>query len=240
MNGPFDLIFLDADRPNYLAYVDALLPLLKIGGLLVTDNVVSHAHELSDFLARIYGEPTLDSVTVEQIVRRAGLARDTFYVHFEDEGAALAAAHQSRFDRYVERLLGTCRIQSSWPLKVKVGIGATLDMATASPAEARFLTETSLGWWDPPAGIPESRDRLARFLIPGRAETAHGQELPGLLESVLVTGITSTIAAQLRAGEAKRLPALAPELTELVLACYLGREAAAELARRPRSKSWDR
>jgi predicted O-methyltransferase YrrM len=64
LDGPFDLIFLDADRPNYLAYADALLPLLKVGGLLVTDNVVSHAGELPGFLARINGDPTLDSVTV--------------------------------------------------------------------------------------------------------------------------------------------------------------------------------
>jgi predicted O-methyltransferase YrrM len=64
LDGPFDLIFLDADRPNYLAYADALLPLLKVGGLLVTDNVVSHAEELPAFLARIKDDPTLDSVTV--------------------------------------------------------------------------------------------------------------------------------------------------------------------------------
>lgn len=179
-------------------------------------------------------------VTVEQIVIRAGVARDTFYAHFDDEGAALAAAHRSRFDSYVDRLLETCRIQPSWPLKVKVGIGATLDMAAASPPDARFLAETSLGWWILPGGVPESRDRLARLLIPGRAEAAHGNELPGLLEFVLVTGLAATISAQLRGGEAKRLPTLAPELTELVLTYYLGREAAAELARRPRSKSWDR
>ena len=64
LEGPFDLIFLDADRPSYLAYANALLPLLRVGGLLVTDNVVSHAHELGEFLARVKGDPALDSVTV--------------------------------------------------------------------------------------------------------------------------------------------------------------------------------
>lgn len=64
LTGPFDLIFLDADRPNYLAYLNLLLPLLRPGGLLVTDNVVSHAHELTDFLARLKSDPSLDSVTV--------------------------------------------------------------------------------------------------------------------------------------------------------------------------------
>lgn len=62
--GPFDLIFLDADRPSYLAYAGALLPRLRPGGLLVTDNAVSHAHELTDFLARLKSDPALDSVTL--------------------------------------------------------------------------------------------------------------------------------------------------------------------------------
>jgi predicted O-methyltransferase YrrM len=62
--GPFDLIFLDADRPNYLAYLDPLLMLLRRGGLLVTDNVTSHAHEVEDFLRRLKADPALETVTV--------------------------------------------------------------------------------------------------------------------------------------------------------------------------------
>jgi predicted O-methyltransferase YrrM len=64
LSGPFDLIFLDADREHYLAYLDLLLPLLRSGGLLVTDNVASHAHEMAAFLARVKNDPALDSVTL--------------------------------------------------------------------------------------------------------------------------------------------------------------------------------
>jgi predicted O-methyltransferase YrrM len=64
LDGPFDLIFLDADRASYLAYLDLLLPLLRVSGLLVTDNVVSHANEVTEFLARLKNDPNLDSVTV--------------------------------------------------------------------------------------------------------------------------------------------------------------------------------
>ncbi len=62
--GPFDLVFLDADRPSYLAYLDLVVPRLVPGGLLVADNVVSHAHELGDFLARLASHAELSSVTV--------------------------------------------------------------------------------------------------------------------------------------------------------------------------------
>ena len=60
--GPFDLVFLDADRPSYLAYLELAVPRLAPGGLLVADNVVSHAHELEAFLARVRSHPELSSV----------------------------------------------------------------------------------------------------------------------------------------------------------------------------------
>ena len=62
--GPFDLIFLDADRSNYDSYLDLLLPRLRRGGLLVTDNVTSHAAELADFLRRLKTQPQVDTVTL--------------------------------------------------------------------------------------------------------------------------------------------------------------------------------
>jgi predicted O-methyltransferase YrrM len=62
--GPFDLVFLDADRPNYLRYVELALPRLVAGGLLVADNVTSHAEELRDYLARVKSHPDLFSVTL--------------------------------------------------------------------------------------------------------------------------------------------------------------------------------
>jgi predicted O-methyltransferase YrrM len=62
--GPFHFVFLDADRSNYSTYLDLALPKLQPGGLLVADNVISHAHELKDYLARVKANPTLFSVTV--------------------------------------------------------------------------------------------------------------------------------------------------------------------------------
>jgi caffeoyl-CoA O-methyltransferase len=40
LTGPLDLVFIDADKPNYANYYEACLPLVKPGGLIVADNVL--------------------------------------------------------------------------------------------------------------------------------------------------------------------------------------------------------
>ncbi len=40
LQGPLDLVFIDADKENYAAYFDAVLPLVRSGGLIVADNTL--------------------------------------------------------------------------------------------------------------------------------------------------------------------------------------------------------
>ncbi|MDG1272464.1 MAG: O-methyltransferase [Flavobacteriaceae bacterium] len=40
LEGEYDLVFLDADKKNYLNYLELLFPKIKPGGLLLSDNVL--------------------------------------------------------------------------------------------------------------------------------------------------------------------------------------------------------
>lgn len=40
LTGPFDLVFIDADKPNYSRYYDLVFPRLRVGGFIIADNVL--------------------------------------------------------------------------------------------------------------------------------------------------------------------------------------------------------
>lgn len=40
LNETFDLVFIDADKPNYKHYYDMIFPYLRIGGVILADNVL--------------------------------------------------------------------------------------------------------------------------------------------------------------------------------------------------------
>jgi caffeoyl-CoA O-methyltransferase len=48
LEGPFDLVFIDADKANYVAYYEAALPLLADDGLLIADNVLWSGRVVED------------------------------------------------------------------------------------------------------------------------------------------------------------------------------------------------
>jgi caffeoyl-CoA O-methyltransferase len=41
LDGPFDLVFIDAWKPDYVDYYEAVLPKLAEGGIILADNTLS-------------------------------------------------------------------------------------------------------------------------------------------------------------------------------------------------------
>lgn len=217
-------------------------PLLRHRAMGKTDNSAKPTAKTTDCRERLIDAAVAEAVevgyaglSIEGVLRRAGVSRSSFDANFSGKQPLVEAAYASLFERFISRLAQTCQSQTEWPLKVKVGIGVTLDLAAASPVEARFLTLESLAV-DPALArqAMESRDRLSRLLAPIRTEAPRGAALPGITEQILVGGIAGVIASQLVAGDAEQLPALAPQLVELTLLPYLGGQEAAEVARRPK------
>jgi caffeoyl-CoA O-methyltransferase len=69
---PLDLVFIDADKANYARYYDAVLPLLRAGGLVVADNALwsgavldpkdDDARAIAAFNDKVVADPRVERV----------------------------------------------------------------------------------------------------------------------------------------------------------------------------------
>jgi predicted O-methyltransferase YrrM len=64
LQGTFDLVFLDAWKPDYKKFFDLVFPRLNTGGLFVAHNVVNKKAEMEPFLATIQTHPSLFTTIV--------------------------------------------------------------------------------------------------------------------------------------------------------------------------------
>lgn len=72
LTGPFDMAFIDADKVNYSNYYEAVLPLIREGGLIAVDNVLWSGRVLDpqdesdraihQFNERVVKDPRVESV----------------------------------------------------------------------------------------------------------------------------------------------------------------------------------
>ena len=64
LEGAFDMVFLDAWKPDYKRFFDMLYPRLTTGGLFVAHNVVNKKNEMEPFLRAIQNHPSLHTTIV--------------------------------------------------------------------------------------------------------------------------------------------------------------------------------
>jgi predicted O-methyltransferase YrrM len=74
LDGPFELVFIDADKEGYVAYYEATLPLLAEGGLIVADNTLwsgrvadpaeddENTRAIREFNDHVRDDPRVDNV----------------------------------------------------------------------------------------------------------------------------------------------------------------------------------
>lgn len=62
--GMADLVFLDAEKEDYLRLLDPAIEALRPGGLLVADNLISHEADLAAFRERALADPRLHGLVV--------------------------------------------------------------------------------------------------------------------------------------------------------------------------------
>jgi AcrR family transcriptional regulator len=171
------------------------------------------------------------AVTVADIVRRAGIARNTFYDNFASKEDCFLAAQDYAVEEALRRVVEAAAKVETWQGRVHAGLAAFLASVAGQPALARtcFVEALSAG----PAAIERYEQSLQAF-IPlfkiGRKVSPHGEELPETFEETITGGVFWVINQRIIAGQTERIEEILPELLEFVLTPYVGAEAAKRAA----------
>ena len=59
LDGPFDLVFIDAWKPDYQKFFELVYPKLRPGGVLLAHNAIQNANDMKDFLKTVRNHPGL-------------------------------------------------------------------------------------------------------------------------------------------------------------------------------------
>lgn len=182
-------------------------------------------------LALEVSEKGYRGVTVADIVKRAGIARNTFYENFGSKEDCFLAAQKFAMSAALGRVVEAAGEIDNWPYRVQAGLAAFLRFVAEEPALARTCMVDALA--AAPTSVRYYEESLQAFVSLfrlGRDVSPHGQELPETLEEALIGGVFWILYQRLLAADAKAIGELLPELVEFALTPYLGAEAARGVA----------
>lgn len=69
IEGPLDIVFIDAWKPDYLKYYELVLPKVRSGGLILAHNTKNAAGPMAAFLNRIQADPAVKTVFLPESIQ---------------------------------------------------------------------------------------------------------------------------------------------------------------------------
>ena len=199
---------------------------------LPREFIVRHQRaRIIDALAEETSEKGYRSVTVADVVKRAAIARNTFYENFRSKEDCFLAAQELAMSAALERVITAAGQRGSWPQQVRAGLAAFLEYITAEPALARACLVESLAAG--PRAVEyyeESQQAFVSLFRLGRDVSPRGTDLPKTLEEAIIGGVYWIVYQRLAISDASSVGELLPEVVEFALTPYLGSKAAREIA----------
>jgi AcrR family transcriptional regulator len=187
-------------------------------------------HQRARIVAAL-AEETMDrgyrAVTVADIVRRAGIARNTFYDNFSSKEDCFLATQDYAVEESLKRVVDAAAEVEGWEARLAAGLGAFLGYVASEPALARTCIVEALS-----AGpaAQERYEQSVQAFVPllriGREDSDHGDELPETLEETIVGGIFWVIYQRIVLGQTAEIEGLLADLVDFALTPYIGAESA--------------
>jgi AcrR family transcriptional regulator len=174
-------------------------------------------------------ETGYNTLTVQNVLTRAGISRPTFYEQFADKEDCFLAAFDASATRMQERIeAAVADAGPSWREGLRSGIAELLRFIVEEPEEARTVIVEARA--SSPAGLRRRDELLDRFAtcIDTLVREDMDEAPSAIAAAGVVGGIESVLYARLQKGETDDLDALLPSLMYFAVLSYAGREAAGE------------
>jgi AcrR family transcriptional regulator len=185
-------------------------------------------------MAKIACEHGPESVTVRDIVGRAGVSRRRFYELFENREDCFRAVFEEAIARAAEKASVAYEAEREWADRIRAGLAALLEFFDSEPELARLcvLHATPAS----PATVASRSEvltRLAEIVDEGRRAAPDSASPPPLAGASVVGGALSVIQARLLEPSPDPLRELLNPLMGVIVLPYLGPTAAQRELSRP-------
>ena len=201
-------------------------------GIAVTGNellAVSDRDRILQAMAECCAENGFQETTVEAVLERAGVDRESFSTHFAGkEDCALAALNRIVSETLARISMADSRSEAAVDRRKFEG-KAILDLMAARPAfaELGLMQSRQCGT----ARMHEAYESAARVLalMAERIDGTAGR--PGATARAVLGGVEAVVRRELAAGRAERLAQLLPDFVYAVLVPFVGQGEALRQAR---------
>ena len=183
-------------------------------------------------VVRVTAAKGYQATSVADILREAGVGRESFYRHFKDKEDCFIAANDTLVNDLAARVEGAYEQPGAWPERVGRGLATMLDWFATNHEVARVMM-IEMGTVGP-IGNERFRTIFRRFttrLDDGRELIDGVPDLPNLA-SIAGGAVFARIYEEVAVGSAVDLPQLLPQLTFELLLPYMGESAARKEQRR--------
>jgi AcrR family transcriptional regulator len=178
----------------------------------------------------VVAERGYHEATISQIAAAAGVSRRTFYTFYSSKQACFFDAYDqiaAHLHEAGEEAAAAC---SDWADRVGAKLRSALAVFAANPDLVRFfLVEAPRAGDEIAARYRHGTTLALADLTAGKPPQIHRPS--EAIEYAVMGGMAALIADRVLAGEGDHLPDLLPDLLELVLTPYLGRDEAVRIAR---------
>lgn len=176
---------------------------------------------MMDAIAALTAVQGYEATKIADIVRQAAVARKTLYDNFDGKEDLFLSAVDSAFNEMRVVVEEACEGKNgSGGDGIVAGLEALLDFMAEHPAVSRMCMVEAISATPSSARLYDAAMRDFVELL--RRSAPADADLPETIEESLVGGVAWILQLQIRRGETEQALDLLPELSQFVLAPYLG------------------